>query len=90
MKARKLSTGWEVEVCVNIPRIEGTTDADIDAAKYERSDFATKREAIRYAKANLHRDHWGCIRVSEFHSEPYEKGCLATYREYDREEMVEA
>lgn len=81
----KLLKGYEVEICVELPFVEGTTDADIDRAKYVRRDFATRDEAIKHAIANLDRDKFGSVVVTEFDSEEYEPGIGIYHREYVRD-----
>ena len=88
MLLTKLSEGWEVEWCTELPCVEGTNDADIDRAKYQRADYPTKSEAMKVAKRVLRFDQFGSVRVTQFHSERYEPDCPATYREYDGDSII--
>lgn len=87
---QELSEGWEVEWCFDLPR-DSDGSVDIDSAKYQYADFKTKEAAIIHAKKVLPLDQFGSVRITPFHSEHYEEGCSATFREYDSDaEYVEA
>ena len=79
----QLMKGFEVEWCVELPIVTGTTnDADIDRAKYARVDFADKTVAMAYAKSILPKDCFGAVRVTEFEMQEIEPGVRAWDREY--------
>lgn len=67
-----LMAGWEVEVCVEVPRLAGTDDADMDNAKYRRFDVPTRAAAVKLAKELLHQDQLGGPVIQEFRRELYE------------------
>ncbi len=79
---KSLSEGWEVEYCYDLPK-DSEGYSDIDAAKYASLDFKTKDEAMQHAKIVLPLDQFGSVRVTQFHSEQYEPGVRAYFREYD-------
>lgn len=82
MKGRILKEGWEVEWTYSLDG-DGFGGVDPDTAKTRFADFATKDEALAFAKQVLPQDKWGAVSVTPFHSEPYEEGLPATFREYD-------
>jgi hypothetical protein len=63
-------SGWEVEWCADVPRIEGTDDLDIDQADYRFADFKAKEEAMAFAKEIFPRDFFGSVRITPFRIEP--------------------
>lgn len=68
-----LTHGWEVEICYLMPKIEGTDEADIDAAKYKAWEFPNKGLAIAHAKRVAPKDQWTReARVTEFQRTPME------------------
>ena len=77
-----MKEGWEVEWCYSLDG-DGSGGVDPDSGKYRYYDFKTKEEALAHAKKVLPEDKWGAVRVTHFHSEFYEEGCPATFREYD-------
>lgn len=82
-------SGWEVEWCNYIERDEDGIDPD--SARYCTKDFDTKERAVAYAEKMLPYDQFGSVRVTPFHSEQYEPGVPAYYREHDGDsEYVEA
>ena len=92
MKRPKLMKGFEVEWCVELPIVPGTkNDADIDRAKYARTDFADKPVAMAFAKTVLPKDCFGAVRVTEFEMQEIEPGVPAWDREYvaDPDEVSE-
>jgi hypothetical protein len=82
MKTPKLKNGWLVETCVDLPRIEGTNDCDIDAAKYVRIECATKERAIEIAKQLLPKDCFGAVQIIPFEYVQIEPPIPAWEREY--------
>jgi hypothetical protein len=69
-KPRIGDSGWEVEWCVDVPKIEGTDDIDMDQADYRFADFTTKEEAMEFAKAVYPQDFFGSVRITQFTIEP--------------------
>jgi hypothetical protein len=55
---------------------------DPDAATYKSADFATKQEAIAFAKSVLPKDCFGSVRVTEFEMQEIMPSIPAWDREY--------
>lgn len=77
--------GYEVEWCSEIPLIPGTTDGDLDKAKYHRKVVRTKAEAWKLAKEVYPRDAFSSVRISPVKfSDPYDMGIRHTFKwEYE-------
>jgi hypothetical protein len=78
----RLMKGWEVEWCKNVPVDKESGDADIDRADMHCRDFATKEQAMAFAKKKLPEDWFGSVRVTEFALEPFEPGYPGLTKEY--------
>jgi hypothetical protein len=81
-KRKVLAEGFEVEWCVSIPTDE-CGDSLHDDADFRFADFATEAEAMAHAAAVFPLDQYGSVRVTKFHTEPYENGRPGSFREYD-------
>lgn len=55
---------FEVETCVDLPLVEGTTDADINRARYERSYHKTFDDAYARARRVYPEDKFGAVTIS--------------------------
>lgn len=56
--------GFEVEWCWELPLIEGTTDADMDGAKWKRSYHKTLSDAMAMAQRQLPNDKFGAVEIT--------------------------
>jgi len=61
-------TGFEVEVCTELPVIDG--EAQMDDAKFNYSKFATLSAARKYAKEAFPGTPFGCAMIRGFRMEP--------------------
>jgi hypothetical protein len=67
----KLDAGWEVEWCYHLPPLyPGADEADLDNAKYHRRNFATRDEALAFARQVYPEDRFGEVRISLFEMVP--------------------
>ena len=62
---------WQVEWCAEIPRTKDG-DADLDAAKEHRKLFASREDALTYAREVFPRDAFGSVRITPVEKFPYD------------------
>jgi hypothetical protein len=81
-KQPKLMQGWLVETCIELPKIEGTNDCDIDAAKYVQIEVATEKRAREIATQLLPKDCFGAVQIIPFKYRQIEPPLKIWGREY--------
>ncbi len=73
---------WESSLAIGITYDEHG-ELGVEDIEYELKYHKTKWHAMKYAKRNRARDHWGAPQISECHEELYELGYPGTYIVYD-------
>jgi hypothetical protein len=54
---------WKVEWCYELPSVEGTSDADIDRAKYKYRIFMCREMAEKFARICYPDDKFGAVHI---------------------------
>jgi hypothetical protein len=86
-QAPRIMKGFEVEWCDNLP-IDGNGYPDVDAASHSFRDFASRENAVAFAKTV--RDYWGAPRITPFELVPYDDGQpVRLTRKYGDEEVTD-